>query len=51
MLTSSMIRSKLIKDAQKANRSDLVEIWQTIKKDRKRHMHMLKGALEKEIHG
>ena len=51
MLTSSMIRSKLIKDAQKANRSDLVEIWQTIKKDRQKHMHMLKEALEKEIHG
>jgi rubrerythrin len=40
-----------IKDAQSANKSDLVEIWQTIKKDRKRHMHMLKEALEKEIHG
>jgi hypothetical protein len=40
-----------IKDAQKANKSDLVEIWQTIKNDRKRHMHMLKEALEKEIHG
>jgi rubrerythrin len=40
-----------IKDAQNANKSDLVEIWQTIKKERKRHMHMLKEALEKEIHG
>jgi rubrerythrin len=40
-----------IKDAEKANRSDLVEILQTIKVDRKRHMHMLKEALEKEIHG
>jgi hypothetical protein len=29
----------------------LVEIWQTIKNDRKRHMHLLKEALEKEIHG
>jgi hypothetical protein len=29
----------------------LVEIWQRIKKDRKDHMHMLKEALEKEIHG
>ena len=28
-----------IKDAQKANKSDLVEIWQTIKNDRKKHMH------------
>ncbi len=40
-----------IKDAEKANKSDLVEILQTIKIDRKRHMYMLKEALEKEIHG
>ena len=40
-----------IKDAQKANKSELVEIGQTIKNDRKRHMHMLKESLEKEIHG
>ena len=40
-----------IKDAQKANKPDLVEIWQTVKKDRKRHMHMRREALEKEIHG
>lgn len=39
-----------IKDAQKSNKSELVEIWQTIKNDRKRHMHMFKDALEKEIH-
>jgi len=39
-----------IKDAQKANKTELVEIWQTIKEDRKRHMHLLKEALEKEIH-
>jgi len=40
-----------ISDAKKANKSELVAIWQTIKNDRKRHMHMLKEALEKEIHG
>ena len=40
-----------IKDAQKANKSDLVDIWQTIKKDRLKHLHLLKDALEKEIHG
>ena len=40
-----------IKDAQRANKSQLVEIWQTIKNDRKRHMHLLKEALEREIHG
>ena len=40
-----------IRDAQKANKTKVVEIWKTIKKDRKRHMHMLKEALEEEIHG
>jgi rubrerythrin len=40
-----------IRDAQKANKAKVVEIWQTIKKDRKRHMHVLKEALEEEIHG
>ena len=40
-----------IKDAHNAGKSDLVEMWQTIKKDRQRHVPMLKEALEKEIHG
>ena len=40
-----------IKDAQQANKSQLVEMWQTIKNDRIRHMHLLKEALEKAIHG
>jgi rubrerythrin len=39
-----------IKDAQSANKNELVETWKTIKKDRLRHLHMLKEALEKEIH-
>jgi hypothetical protein len=39
-----------IKDAQEANKTELLRIWQTIKEDRKRHMHMLKEALEMEIH-
>jgi hypothetical protein len=39
-----------IRDAQTANKTKLVETWQTIKKDRLRHLHMLKEALEKEIH-
>jgi hypothetical protein len=30
-----------IKDAQSANKTELVETWQTIKKDRLRHLHML----------
>ena len=38
---------KYIKDAQNANRQDLVEMWQIIKKDRLKHIHMLKEALEK----
>ena len=33
-------------DAEKANRSDLVNMWNTIKQDRQRHMQML--VLEKE---
>jgi hypothetical protein len=37
-----------IRDAQKANRSDLVDIWNTIKQDRQRHLQMLRQALEKE---
>jgi rubrerythrin len=35
-------------DAQKSNRSDLVDMWNTIKQDRQRHLEMLRGALEKE---
>jgi hypothetical protein len=37
-----------IKDAQKANRSDLVNVWNTIKQDRQRHLQMLGQALKKE---
>ena len=33
------------------SKSELVEIWRKIKKDRKDHMHLLKEPLEKEIHG
>ncbi len=35
-------------DAQKSNRSDLVDMWNTIKQDRQRHLQMLREALEKE---
>jgi rubrerythrin len=35
-------------DAQKSNRSDLVDMWNTIKQDRQRHLEMLREALEKE---
>lgn len=37
-----------IQDAQTANRSDLVDIWNQIKQDRQRHLQMLRQALEKE---
>jgi hypothetical protein len=37
-----------VKDAQNANRSDLVEMWNTIKQDRQRYLQMLRQALEKE---
>ena len=30
-----------IKDAQSGNRSDLVELWQTIKQERQKHANML----------
>ena len=40
-----------MEDAKRANKPQLVAIWQTIKNDRKRHMHILKEALEQEIHG
>jgi hypothetical protein len=35
-------------DAERANRSDLVNMWNTIKQERQRHMQMLREALEKE---
>jgi rubrerythrin len=35
-------------DAQRANRSDLVDMWNSIKQDRQRHLQMLREALEKE---
>jgi hypothetical protein len=41
---------KYIRDAESANKSDLVELWKTIKNDRHKHIDLLKGALEKEIH-
>jgi rubrerythrin len=37
-----------ISDAQKDNNSELENMWNTIKEDRKRHMQMLRKALEKE---
>jgi rubrerythrin len=37
-----------ISDAQKDNNSELEKTWNTIKDDRKRHMDMLRSALERE---
>jgi hypothetical protein len=37
-----------INDARKANRNDLVDMWNTIKNDRQRHLQMLRKALEEE---
>jgi hypothetical protein len=39
-----------IKDAQNANKSNLVDTWNKIKTDRQNHINMLKDALEQEIH-
>ena len=40
-----------IKDAQNANKQELVNTWNKVKNDRLNHLNMLKDALEKEIHG
>ena len=37
---------KYIRDAESANKSDLVELWKTIKNDRHKHIDMLKEALK-----
>jgi len=39
-----------IRDAQNANKQELVDTWNKIKTDRQNHINMLKDALEKEIH-
>ena len=41
---------KYIRDAQNANKQELVDTWNKIKTDRQNHINMLKDALEKEIH-
>ena len=37
-----------VQDAKRDNRSELVELWEVIKRDKQKHLHMLRGALEKE---
>ncbi|UVS68199.1 hypothetical protein [Nitrososphaera viennensis] len=39
---------KYIDDANKENRSDLVDVWNTMKHDKERHVQMLREALAKE---
>ena len=39
-----------IKDAQAANKTNLVDTWNKIKMDRLSHINMLKESLEEEIH-
>jgi len=40
---------KYIRDAEIANESELVELWETIRNDRQKHGEMLKDALEKRF--
>jgi hypothetical protein len=40
---------KYIRDAESANESELVELWKTVRKDRQKHVDMLKDALEKKF--
>ena len=37
-----------IDDARKDNKSDLENMWKTIKQERERHLAMLRDALEKQ---
>lgn len=41
---------RYIKDAESANKSELVELWKSIRNDHHKHVDMLKNALEKELH-
>jgi hypothetical protein len=41
---------KYIRDAESANKPELVELWKTIRNDRHKHIDMLRDALEKEFH-
>jgi hypothetical protein len=38
-----------INDAKNENNSKLVEVWNTIKQDKERHLQMLKECLENEV--
>jgi hypothetical protein len=38
-----------INDAKNENNSKLVEVWNTIKQDKEKHLQMLKECLETEV--
>jgi hypothetical protein len=38
-----------IDDAKNENNSELVEVWNTIKQDKEKHLQMLKKCLETEV--
>jgi hypothetical protein len=40
---------KYIRDAESANKRDLVELWKTIRNERQKHVNLLKDALEKRF--
>jgi rubrerythrin len=42
---------KYMDDARKDNNSELENMWKTIKEERKRHLAMLRDALEKQAKG
>ena len=39
---------KYIEDARRDNRTELVEIWNEMKRDKEKHLQMLREALEKQ---
>jgi len=39
---------KYIQDAEKDGRDHLIELWNEMKKDKQKHLSMLRQALEKE---
>jgi hypothetical protein len=40
---------KYIRDAEIANESEVVELWETIRNDLQKHVEMLQDALEKRF--
>ena len=40
---------KYINDAESSNRTELAELWKTIRNDREKHVDMLKGALRQNM--